>query len=338
MNERASLLRYASGFAAAGALILGASLFMVLTPYALPHPNGATPMLSNSPAISSHTVTALAAAVAAAFSVVGTIWAEAAESIPISEVSHIHGIVVDPGDPTRLVLATHQGIFLASPDGTAERISEDGSDYMGFTPHPGDSSVIYASGHPASGGNMGFIVSGDGGASWQRVSPAANGPVDFHAMDVSRADSNTIYGLYGAIQISRDGGKSWEVRGSPQADTFDLAASPLDPNLVYAATRDGLMVSRDAAKTWELTGPAGPATMVQVGPDGSVYAFVLGSGLLQAPAAELSWKTINPDFGARVLLHLAIDRSAPDRLFAVTDDGGILASTDGGQSWTGLSS
>jgi photosystem II stability/assembly factor-like uncharacterized protein len=282
---------------------------------------------------------ALTAAVAATVLATAVlIRAEAAQRIRLSEISHIHGLTVDPRDSTRLFLATHHGVFLTSPDGTAERVSVDESDYMGFTPHPGDPGVLYASGHPAGGGNMGFIVSRDGGRSWQQTSPGANGPVDFHAMDVSAADPNTIYGLFGVVQVSRDGGESWQIAGSPPADTFDLAASALDPNLVYAATRDGLMVSRDAAKTWELTGPAGPATMVQVGPDGSVYAFVLGSGLLRAPAAALSWKTIDPDFGARVLLHLAIDRSAPDQLFAVTDDGGILASSDGGQSWTGLSS
>jgi photosystem II stability/assembly factor-like uncharacterized protein len=77
---------------------------------------------------------------------------------------------------------------------------------------------------------------------------------------------------------------------------------------------------------------------VQVGPDGSVYAFVLGSGLLRAHGAALSWRPVNAEFGERVVLHLAIDRAMPDRMFAVTDDGGILASTDGGQSWIGLPS
>ena len=36
-------------------------------------------------------------------------------------------------------------------------------DYMGFIPHPTDPSLLFASGHPAGGGNLGFIVSNDGG-------------------------------------------------------------------------------------------------------------------------------------------------------------------------------
>ncbi|WP_446917170.1 hypothetical protein, partial [Klebsiella pneumoniae] len=88
--------------------------------------------------------------------------------------------------------------------------------------------------------------------------------------------------LYGDIQVSRDGGKTWEVAGAPQTDVFDLGASPTDPDVVYAATRDGLMGSGDRAQTWM---PAfhvkQPATMVQAAPDGTVYAFVVGTGLIK---------------------------------------------------------
>jgi photosystem II stability/assembly factor-like uncharacterized protein len=264
--------------------------------------------------------------------------ANAAERIPLAEVSHIHGIAVDPRDPSRLFLATHYGVYLAASDGMAGRVSDNTNDYMGFTPHPSDADILYASGHPAGGGNMGVIVSRDGGASWQQLSAGVGGPVDFHAMDVSAADPNVIYGLYGEIQVSRDGGRSWEIAGAPPADVFDLAASALDPNLVYAATRGGLMVSRDGAKSWQPTGPAGqPATMVQVAPDGSVYAFAFGTGLIKASGAALSWQPINTDFGRLALVHLAIDPTDPQRMFAVTNDGRILASADGGRSWAPLS-
>lgn len=288
--------------------------------------------------------TALIALVAltgvAATIVVGTILmrADAAERVPLSDVSHIHGIAVDPRDSERLVLATHHGIFLAGGDGIAERISGERNDYMGFTPHPGDPGILYASGHPTSGGNMGFIASRDGGATWRPISEGVEGPVDFHAMDVSAADPQVIYGVYGAIQVSRDAGKSWQIAGTPPADVFDLAASALDSDLVYAATRNGLMVSRDGAKSWESTGPAGqPATMVQVGSDGAVYAFVLGNGLLRAPGAALNWQQVTADLGERVLLHLAIDRTNPRRMFAVTDEGRILTSTNGGRNWAAVS-
>ncbi len=79
---------------------------------------------------------------------------------------------------------------------------------MGFTPHPADESVLYASGHPAGGGNLGFIVSRDGGRGWSSLSPGVGGPVDFHQMDVSKADPSVIYGAHGGLQASRDGGRT----------------------------------------------------------------------------------------------------------------------------------
>ena len=271
------------------------------------------------------------AAIAGAF----FIWqAGAAETVPISKVSHIHGIAVDAKDSSRLYLATHYGVFLTSPDGTATRISEDRSDYMGFTPHPTEPRTFYASGHPPRGGNLGFIASTDGGRSWTQRSKGINGPVDFHAMDVSPADPKVVYGLYGGIQVSRDGGKTWEMAGSPPADVFDLAASAKDPNTLYAATRNGLKVSRDAGKSWE---PAStmtqPASMVEVGSDGTAYAFIVGTGLVKTAEPSLDWTVLSSGFGERVLLHFAVDPSNPERLFAVAAEGEIFLSTDGGKSW-----
>jgi photosystem II stability/assembly factor-like uncharacterized protein len=264
---------------------------------------------------------------------------QAGERVPLAEVSHIHGIAVDPADTKRLYLATHYGVWHTAPDGTAERISDNSNDYMGFSPHPSDADVFFASGHPSDGGNMGVIVSRDGARSWQQLASGVDGPVDFHAMDVSPADPDVIYGLYGKVQVSRDGGKSWEVAGSPPADVFDLAASAVNSDIVYAATRNGLMVSFDAGKTWSAGGTEGQsASMVETAPDGAVYAFVLGSGLMKTPAQALAWQPVANNFGEQVLLHLAFDPGNPDRMFAVTGKSKILTSADGGKSWAALSS
>ncbi len=258
--------------------------------------------------------------------------------IPIGQVAHIHGIAVDPVDPSRLYLATHHGVYRTSPDGaTAVQVSQNQNDYMGFSPHPTDHQIIFASGHPVQGGNVGVIVSRDGGRTWQQTSPGANGPVDFHAMTISRADPNVIYGLYRGIQVSRDDGRTWAVAGTPPAQVSDLAASAVSADLIYAATSGGVMVSRDGGRTWEPTGAQGqPATMVETGPDGTVYAFIVGSGLIRAPAAMLAWSPVSNGFGSSVLLHLAVDPDDPNRLFAVDDAGRILASTDAGLNWTTL--
>jgi photosystem II stability/assembly factor-like uncharacterized protein len=258
-----------------------------------------------------------------------------AETIPLARVAHIHGIAVDPQDPSRLLLATHHGFFAASPDGTATRLSEITADFMGFTPHPTDPDLFYASGHPASGGNLGVVVSADGGRTWEQRAEGVGGPVDFHAMDVSKADPDVIYGTYGGLQVSRDGGRSWGIVAPLPDGLIDLAASSKDAGTLYAATEDGLLASKDGGKSWQ---PAywskQPTSMVEVTADGRVYAFVVGTGLILATEPKFNWTTISEDFGDRALLHLAADPTDADKLYAVTHHGEVLASADGGRTWS----
>jgi photosystem II stability/assembly factor-like uncharacterized protein len=259
----------------------------------------------------------------------------AAGAEPVSSLkahTHIHGLAVDRGDPAYLLIATHHGLYRAGPNGNAELVSVV-QDFMGFNPHPDDPNTLYASGHPAGGGNLGFIASSDGGKTWTEISPGVNGPVDFHQMTVSIADPNRIYGAYGKLQVSRDAGKTW-VEIAPLPDKlFDLAASAANPDILYAATELGLLISSDAGKSWKGLLESEPVTMVEVTADGTVYAFVYGKGLASAKEGIFNWSTAADDWGKQYILHLAVDPTNTKRLFAATGDGQILASRDQGETW-----
>jgi hypothetical protein len=254
--------------------------------------------------------------------------AEHAASIPLSSLSHIHGVAFGPaGD---LILATHHGVFAVDPKGQARLISEP-HDFMGFT-RAGPDRLI-ASGHPAGGGNIGVLTSNDGGAEWFRLADGVGGPVDFHAMSVSPADLEVVYGLFGGIQVSRDGGETWALSGPAPADTIDLAAGPEDSGTLYAGTMSGLMVSTDFGGSWTPSGPGSvPVTAVETARPGELYAFFAGSGLFHR-SGDGSWTALSEDFGQRVILHLAVDADAPNRLAAVTDASTVLISEDAGKSW-----
>ena len=257
-----------------------------------------------------------------------------AKPIPLADVSHVHGIGFAATAPGSIFLATHSGLFRANPDGTAVAISHDRNDYMGFTPHPVDASRLLGSGHAEGGGNMGVIVSEDAGATWTQLSAGAEGPVDFHAMTVSRADPMTVYGLFGGIQSSRDGGTNWSIVGPGPERVIDLAASPTQPEVLYAATVPGLMLSSDAGKTWQLIGPANvAATMVETTADSSIYAFFAGAGLFRLSSADGKWAALASGFGETYIVHLAADASDSAHLVAVTNVGAIIESTDGGKTW-----
>ena len=158
--------------------------------------------------------------------------AEAATTVyELAQVTHFHGLAVDAADSSRLYLATHDGPFIVEPeDGTAYPLSEIRHDLMGFTPDPRDPSILYASGHPAGGGNLGLIASGDRGRSWRQLAGGVGGPADFHQLAVSATDPRTIYGAYrGQLQVSPDGGRTWEVVGPTPEGLIDLAASSKSP-------------------------------------------------------------------------------------------------------------
>lgn len=128
----------------------------------------------------------------------------AAEPVTVKQLkahTPIHGLAVDRETPGKLLIATHHGLFRSGPDGQAELVSPV-QDFMGFTPDPSGADRLYASGHPAGGGNLGFIASADNGATWAQVSPGVDGAVDFHQLTVSSADPAVVYGAYGALQAS----------------------------------------------------------------------------------------------------------------------------------------
>lgn len=257
-----------------------------------------------------------------------------AETIPIDRIAHIHDLAVDPANPTRLYLATHNGLFLAAPDGTATRVGNITHDLMSFVPDPKNFDQLYASGHPAGGGNLGILASRDRGATWDHLSGGVGGPVDFHAMAVSGADPEIVYGMFEGLQMSRDGGRSWRKVGPVPERTFALTASARDADTVYAAAMDGLFVSRDAGNNWS---PAfmqrKPATLVQVTAAGKIYAFVYGVGLVVGAEPGTGWQVRSSDFGDRYPLKLAVDAGDPERIHVVADTGAIVTSRDGGRSW-----
>ena len=245
--------------------------------------------------------------------------------------THIHGLAFDRAEPDNILIATHHGLMRAAADGSVSEISDSRDDFMGFSPHPSDAAILFASGHPKDGGNLGFIKSTDAGKSWTQISPGANGPVDFHQLAVSPSNPDVFFGSYGSIQTSADGGATWTIAGEAPPKLIDLTVSPADSSVVYAATETGLMISRDGAKNWDVLIADVPVTTVELTADGTIYAFVPGRGLLKATETAPKFETIGqgPD-NAGYILHLAAAANSPERLVAVTGELAIVVSGDAG--------
>ena len=257
------------------------------------------------------------------------------EPVSLNEIAHVHGIAVNPLQTDQLYLATHKGLFLGTSTGGASQVSEISDDLMGFAPHPNDPSVFFASGHPSPGGNLGVLKSVDGGKTWNKLSDGASGPVDFHAMAISPADPNVMFGANKDLQVSSDGGKNWEIVGEVPGEVFDIAASAQDSYTLFAATRKGLYRSPDRGKSWEAAYMVlKPTTMIDVAADGKIHAFIYEIGLVSAEEKDLDWKNISNSFQDRFFWRLESDPKNSNRLFAIADTGALMMSKDGGKAWT----
>lgn len=190
----------------------------------------------------------------------------------------VHGVgMFLSGNDETLYLATHQGLFEKTEQGW-NRVGNDNSDLMGFSIYS-EEEKMYSSGHPKTGGNLGFRVSDDKGNSWTTISKVKDIPVDFHAMTASPAQKGLIYGSPGGgheLFVTFDEGASWKSLSIPD-QIISLAADPLDSNKVYAGTVSGLYVSENAGQKWQKINPnveVGVVTGIGFAPDGkTMYLF-----------------------------------------------------------------
>ncbi len=257
---------------------------------------------------------------------------------PQETITHGHGLAMDPNDSSKLYIATHHGLLLLENDKDLYQVGTATDDYMGFSPHPTDGKVFFSSGHPAAGGNIGFQKSEDGALSWHKVSNGLGGPVDFHAMTVSLANHNLVYGSYhGAVQRSMDQGKTWE-KFPVNFVIVNFAADPSDENIIYAASPQGLFVSKDKAQTWtELLDPAkgGFISSVSIDPQNSKNLLVYSEkmGLIRSGDSGITWIEVKADFAGETPLYIVFAKNVINIGYILTEKNSIYKSTDNGLTW-----
>jgi hypothetical protein len=271
----------------------------------------------------------------------------------------VHGVgVFTAGNDSSLYLATHNGLFKKengnSSSGWVE-VGNDKSDLMGFTINPNKEGVMYSSGHPQTGGNLGFRVSTDYGMTWQKVSDVTNPPIDFHAMTMGN-NPETIYGSSGMgniIYVTQNEGKTWTGVSPPNRERIImLEANQTDSKILYTSTTSGLFSSMDQGNNWQKinTGLVGEGAIVTglgtSSENGKIaYAFVMPSQgedgyVIKSNDGAKTWaKTDGQISGAKYLGKFAFGKNS--EVYATvnqetTTDGtasSVYSSNDEGKTW-----
>jgi hypothetical protein len=241
---------------------------------------------------------------------------------------HVHGLGINPTDGT-LYAAAHTGLFTVR-DGTRQRVADRLQDTMGFTVVGPDHFL--GSGHPDFRDTqltvpnkrplLGLIESRDAGRSWQPLSLL--GEADFHALQVVRGRVYGYDATGGRFMVTSDR-RRWQVRSKLELTSF--AVSPTDPELVVAATEDGLARSRDGGRRWQpLRGPTG-LLLDWERPD-ALWAITEEGQLWRSKDAGASWRQAGKINGQPEAF-LAHDA----KLYVAVAQLGIVTSTDQGRSW-----
>jgi hypothetical protein len=189
---------------------------------------------------------------------------------------------------------------------------------------------LVGSGHPPPGSALpsalGLIESRDAGRTWTGVSDV--GYADFHAIQVS--DGTLVAALYGqaAVNVSRDGGKTFENRALPRP-LVDLEVDPDDPSRWIASTSEGLIASSDEGRTWRPREDTPNARFAWPASD-ALYRIDPGGPVKFSTDGGRRWE----DRGSTGGDPQALVAEGADQLYAALIDGTIKASTDGGRTWT----
>ena len=173
----------------------------------------------------------------------------------------------------------------------------------------------------------------DEGQRWTRISP-----------DLTRADPTTLGPTGGPITKDMNGPEIY-------ATIFALAPSPLDGDVLWAGSDDGLVhVTRNGGTTWQKVTPPGMpdfarVSIIEASRHAPGTAYVAAKHYLRGDRAPHIWKTT--DFGrtwtkivtgirADAYVHVVReDRVRPGLLYAGTEHG-VWVSFDDGASWRSL--
>jgi photosystem II stability/assembly factor-like uncharacterized protein len=248
-----------------------------------------------------------------------------------------------PSNPKTLFAGTLNGVFRSLDGGAGwTLISPPGSreihEVESLAVDPGDPNIVYA-----GTWHLPWKTT-DGGANWHNIKQGLIEDSDVFSIILDLAQPGTAYlSACSGIYKSENAGELFKkIQGIPSTArrTRVLKQDPVNRDIVYAGTTEGLYKTLDGGKTFQrMTGPDVIVNDVFVDPKDTRNVLLATDrrGVLLSHDAAASFVASNEGYSARKVEALVVDRANPARLFAgVVNDkefGGAFSSDNGGAEW-----
>lgn len=267
--------------------------------------------------------------------------ASAPETLSLEEVlrasGHLHALAVRPGkEGVEILLGTHHGLYVSADEGKTWKLASERTDFMAFAGSPAD-RVFYAGGH-----DIAVWRSLDGGATWEKA--GANLPHhDVHALGADPGNPNRAYAwvVGRGLFETKDAGKSWKLVNDRLArvplTSIVMPRNP--PGSLLASSGVGIISSKDGAATWQPVQNSlwGKPVLALLEVEGMPGRFLAGTerGLSLSADSAASFSRIEEFLIPGLVVALAQTKGGGS-LYALTADGKLFFSRDGGGRWIGL--
>ena len=273
----------------------------------------------------------------------GATWARLAH-LGLRDDLALDHILIDPANAKHLLVGvwvpgSKEGGLYSSLDAGrswAEAPDMKGESIRSMAESLSDSRIIIA------GTLKGVFRSTDTGVHWTQISPV--GSTEIHEVEsiaIDPSNASVIYaGTWHLPWKTVDGGAHWtNIKEGiiDDSDVFSIIVDPKSPTTVYASACSGIYKSDDAAARFQkIQGIPSTARRTRVlkqdpGRLATVFAGTT-EGLFRTLDEGRTW---NRTTGPEVIVNdVYVDPRDSKRVLLATDRGGILASEDGGSSFS----
>jgi len=251
-------------------------------------------------------------------------------------------VIVDPNAGKTIYVCSVSGVYKTTDGGANWNLMNNGivdTDIWSLTMSPFSSTTLFA-------GSYGGLVyrTTDGGATWVEKSTGLTGMAgpDIWTLWAHPQNQNTFYAQEDGSRIlaTTNNGDSWTELKANNVSIKELMISNSNKSIWYSySNAGGFYRSTDYGVSWTLQSTT--TSLYNFAVDGNnsntIYANQYSSpnyNIVRSTDAGVTWNTVFNNLYVRDLYSLPV---SPYTLYAATWKGqGVMKSTDGGTSWTGL--